>query len=56
MMFDENVATEELSSRLSLPIDFHQLHSSGVTFTNEPFFRSLLIAIRRYNISWPKFF
>ncbi|VDK85234.1 unnamed protein product [Onchocerca ochengi] len=51
MMFDENDATEELSSRLSLPIDFHQLHSSGITFTNEPFFRSLLFAIHRYNIS-----
>nr|CRZ22694.1 BMA-RRF-3, isoform a [Brugia malayi] len=50
MMFDENVATEELSSRLSLPIDFHQLHSNGITFTNEPFFRSLLTAIHRYNI------
>ncbi|EJW84764.1 RNA-dependent RNA polymerase, partial [Wuchereria bancrofti] len=52
MMFDENIATEELSSRLSLPIDFHQLHSNGITFTNEPFFRSLLIAVHRYNISW----
>ncbi|CAG9535546.1 unnamed protein product [Cercopithifilaria johnstoni] len=50
MMFDENDATEELTSRLSLPIDFHQLHSSGITFTNEPFFRSLLIAVHRYNI------
>ncbi|VDM08163.1 unnamed protein product [Wuchereria bancrofti] len=50
MMFDENIATEELSSRLSLPIDFHQLHSNGITFTNEPFFRSLLIAVHRYNI------
>ncbi|EFO21905.2 RNA dependent RNA polymerase [Loa loa] len=50
MMFDENDAAEELSSRMSLPIDFHQLHSSGITFTNEPFFRSLLIAIHRYNI------
>ncbi|KAM3728655.1 RNA-dependent RNA polymerase [Dirofilaria immitis] len=50
MMFDENDATDELSSRLSLPIDFHQLHNSGVTFTNEPFFRSLLVAVHRYNI------
>uniref|UniRef100_A0A0R3RPA9 RNA-directed RNA polymerase n=1 Tax=Elaeophora elaphi TaxID=1147741 RepID=A0A0R3RPA9_9BILA len=50
MMFDEHDAAEELSSRLSLPIDFRQLHSSGITFTDEPFFRSLLIAVHRYNI------
>ncbi|VDM96403.1 unnamed protein product [Thelazia callipaeda] len=50
MMCNENEATEELSSRLFLPIDFHQLHSSGIFFTNEPFFRSLLVAIYRYNI------
>uniref|UniRef100_A0A915PTN4 RNA-directed RNA polymerase n=1 Tax=Setaria digitata TaxID=48799 RepID=A0A915PTN4_9BILA len=50
MMFDESNAAEELSSRLSLSIDFHQLHNNGITFTDEPFFRSLLLAVHRYNI------
>ncbi|VDM39772.1 unnamed protein product [Toxocara canis] len=50
MLLDEETAAEALSSRLSLPIDFRQLHENGFTFTNEPFFRSLLIAVHHYNI------
>uniref|UniRef100_A0A915BR60 RNA-directed RNA polymerase n=1 Tax=Parascaris univalens TaxID=6257 RepID=A0A915BR60_PARUN len=50
MLLDEEVAAEALSSRLSLSIDFRQLHDSGFTFTNEPFFRSLLVAVHHYNI------
>ncbi|VDK50544.1 unnamed protein product [Anisakis simplex] len=50
MLVDEETAAEALSSRLSLSIDFRQLHDNGFLFTNEPFFRSLLIAVHRYNI------
>ncbi|VDN22406.1 unnamed protein product [Gongylonema pulchrum] len=52
MMFDEDDATEELSTRLSLPIDFQQLHEFGFTFTDEPFFRSLLLAIHHYQTTF----
>uniref|UniRef100_A0A914X030 RNA-dependent RNA polymerase n=1 Tax=Plectus sambesii TaxID=2011161 RepID=A0A914X030_9BILA len=50
MLCCEEKSAEALFSRLPVRIDFHQLRDNGFLLTKEPFFRSLLLAIHRYNI------
>lgn len=51
MLLSDKEAATALTSRVPLSMDFHRLLSAGFTFTNEPFFHEMLVAIYRYSIS-----
>ncbi|TKR67258.1 hypothetical protein L596_023438 [Steinernema carpocapsae] len=50
MLYDESAAIRALSQRVNLSIDFGQFVNTGFRLTEEPFLRSLLLAIHKYNI------
>ncbi|XP_072015264.1 uncharacterized protein [Amphiura filiformis] len=49
MFFDDNRAAESLSLRASQhsAINYHQVAHAGISLTNEPYFRGLLLAVYR---------
>ncbi|KAF8382708.1 rrf-3 [Pristionchus pacificus] len=51
MLLSDKEAATALTSRVPLSMDFHRLLSAGFTFTNEPFFHEMLVAIYRYSVS-----
>lgn len=50
MLLDENQSAGALENRTNMTVKFQELRQAKVFFTNEPFFRSLLLAIHRQNI------
>ncbi|GMS82575.1 hypothetical protein PENTCL1PPCAC_4750, partial [Pristionchus entomophagus] len=51
MLLSDKEAACALEGRVPLSIDFHRMLSCGFTFTNEPFFHDMLVAIYRYSIT-----
>ena len=51
MLCCEAASAQALFQRVPVSIDFRRLQKYGVHMTKEPFFRSMLLAIHRYNIS-----
>ncbi|KAK6743144.1 hypothetical protein RB195_010418 [Necator americanus] len=51
MLLDDAVAGDELTLRLNLPINFVRLRQCGISITNEPFLRRILVSVYRYNIN-----
>ncbi|KAK0409122.1 hypothetical protein QR680_004350 [Steinernema hermaphroditum] len=50
MLYSEEAAIFALTQRVNLSIDFTQFSNTGIRLTEEPFLRSLLLAIHKYNI------
>ncbi|GMR32585.1 hypothetical protein PMAYCL1PPCAC_02780, partial [Pristionchus mayeri] len=51
MLLSDKEAASALTSRVPLSMDFHRLLTSGFSFTNEPFFHEMLVAIYRFSIT-----
>ncbi|CAJ0585767.1 unnamed protein product, partial [Mesorhabditis spiculigera] len=51
MLLDENDAAMALCQRLPIPVNYQRILECGITMTDEPFFRRLLLAVYKHNIT-----